>query len=293
MDPLDVLVAKLNAFQPAYLASYPTMLALLAEEKRAGRLGISPLLVWSGGEHLAQRKARRLRRAFACPVINEYGASESLSIGFGCSEDWLHVNADWVVLEPVDRCYHPTRPGDTSHTVLITNLANRVQPIIRYDLGDAARVHPGRCACGNPLPAIRVEGRRDEVVVLRDNDHVARIPPIALTTVVEEVVDTLRFQIVQRTPDCLAVRLGVPTAEQRRQVFTAVASALRRYLSSLGIARVRILLDDDPPLPDARTGKLREVIVERPGAHSATTAADIQPPAVAKRTASQPNAGCS
>ena len=168
MEPLASLVAKLNAFQPVYLASYPTMLALLADEKRRGRLRIRPALVWSGGEYLGTRMLDDLEDAFGCHVMNEYGASECLSIAFGCPERWLHVNADWVIVEPVDAAYRPTPAGDTSHTVLITNLANRVQPVIRYDLGDAIVAHPGRCACGNPMPAIRIEGRRDDVVVLKD-----------------------------------------------------------------------------------------------------------------------------
>lgn len=267
MEPLGTLVDKLNAFEPAYLASYPTMLALLAEEQHVGRLHIRPSLMWSGGEYLPARAHDQLERVFGCPVINEYGASESLSIGFGCAERWLHVNADWVVVEPVDADRRPTPPGETSHTVLITNLANRVQPIIRYDLGDAIVLHPGVCACGNPLPAIRVEGRCDDVVVLRDGEREARIPPMALTTVVEEAIDVHRFQIVQREPDCLLLRLAVTAGPERQQVFRVVTKALRRYLASQGIVHMRILLDDQPPLADARSGKLRQVVVESARAH--------------------------
>ena len=89
-----------------------------------------------------------------------------MSIAYACTEGWLHVNADWVLLEPVDAEHRPMPPGEPSHTVLLTNLANRVQPIIRYDLGDSVIAKPEPCACGSPLPAIRVEGRHDDVVSL-------------------------------------------------------------------------------------------------------------------------------
>ena len=36
LDPLPQLVADLNAYQPMFLASYPTMLALLADEQKRG-----------------------------------------------------------------------------------------------------------------------------------------------------------------------------------------------------------------------------------------------------------------
>lgn len=73
MEPLEHLVAELNAFAPAYLASYPTMLTLLADERNAGRLRVNPAIVWSGGEGLAPRTHAKLERAFQCPAVNEYG----------------------------------------------------------------------------------------------------------------------------------------------------------------------------------------------------------------------------
>lgn len=82
-------------------------------------------------------------------------------------EGWLHVNVDWVVFEPVDADYRPVAPGEQSHTVLISNLANRVQPILRYDLGDSVLERPDPCPCGNPFPAIRVQGRSADVLTFR------------------------------------------------------------------------------------------------------------------------------
>ena len=96
MEPLPALVAALNDYAPAFLASYPTMLALLAEERVAGRLTIAPAIAWSGGEFLAPGTQAALARAFGCPVLNEYGTSECMSIAGSCAEGWLHVNADWV-----------------------------------------------------------------------------------------------------------------------------------------------------------------------------------------------------
>jgi len=81
------LVAELNAYQPAFVASYPTMLFLLRGEKSARRLKIAPACLWSGGEYLAPAARTEIERAFDCPVANEYGASECMSIAFGCRED--------------------------------------------------------------------------------------------------------------------------------------------------------------------------------------------------------------
>jgi phenylacetate-CoA ligase len=263
MEPLDHLVNRLNDFTPAYLASYPTMLMVLADERRAGRLRIDPSVVWSGGEYLAPAAHADLERAFGCPVVNEYGASECMSIAFGCPAGWLHVNADWVIVEPVEADHSPTPPGETSHTVLITNLANRVQPVIRYDLGDAVVLNPERCRCGNPLPAIRVQGRREDVLSFEAGDGTrVRLIPLALTTVVEEAADVHRFQIVQSGPGVLALRIDIDEPQSRARAYEAAASGLRRYLAGQGLGRIAVEFDARPPIPDANSGKLRQVVRE-------------------------------
>jgi phenylacetate-coenzyme A ligase PaaK-like adenylate-forming protein len=256
----------LNDFQPVFLASYPSMLSLLADEQDAGRLQINPLNLWSGGERLPAGTHAQIERAFGCRLINEYGASECMSIAYGCRHGWLHVNADWVLLEPVERDHRPTPPGRISHTVLLTNLANRVQPIIRYDLGDSVIARPDPCGCGSPLPAIQVEGRHDDVVALLAPDgRTVRLLPLALTTVVEEAAHVHRFQIVQTAPDRLLLRLEPGEEGQRKDAWHAAAGALRGYLAQQSLPNVHVGLDKRAPLPDRRSGKLREVVVESAG----------------------------
>jgi phenylacetate-CoA ligase len=256
--PLPELVAALNDYQPAFVSSYPTVLAMLATEQRAGRLDLRPVSLWAGGEVLSRATQASVEEAFACPLQNEYGASECLTIGYGCSEGALHVNADWVILEPVDRHYHPTPPGELSHTVLLTNLANMVQPIVRYDLGDRVRAAALPCPCGNALPAIHVEGRCDDVLVLHNAaGSQVPLPPLALTTVVEDGARIHRFQIVQTAPATLSLRL--PAGERVRAAGPALA-ALRHYLDAQGLRQVTVRLDPHEPQPDARDGKLRQVI---------------------------------
>jgi phenylacetate-CoA ligase len=267
MQPQEEWVAELNRFQPAFLASYPTALLLLAAEQDAGRLRVSPTIVWSGGEHLTEAARRTIGRAFGCLVINEYGTSECLSIAFGCNAGWLHVNADWVVLEPVDREYRPVAPGKVSHTALLTNLANRVQPIIRYDIGDRVVVKATPCACGSALPAIRVDGRCDDTVALRRPDgEFVKLLPMALATVVEEASDLHCFQIVQQGDQRLSVRLHEDEPRRRSHAWRAARRALRTLLEHHALPNVRVELDTLPPQIEPHSGKLRQVLA-RGSAH--------------------------
>jgi len=259
--PVPDLVAALNDYQPAFVSSYPTMLALLADEQQAGRLQLKAAGLWAGGEVLSRSAHAAIEAAFGCPLLNEYGASECLTIGHGCRERVLHVNADWVILEAVDRDYAPTPPGELSHTVLLTNLANLAQPIIRYDLGDRVRMLATPCACGSALPAIEVVGRCDDVVTFVARDAtLVRLIPLALTTVIEEAAHVHRFQIVQHAPDRLDVRL---TASDRGRAGKTALRALRELLDRNALHHITVRLAADEPQCDPRDGKLRQVIALR------------------------------
>ena len=108
--PLPELVAQLNAFQPAVLAPYASTAALLAIEQQAGRLRIRPALVALAAEGLPDGEPARIAAAFGTVVGNSYAATECPFLSSSCSHGWLHVNADWAIVEPVDPDHRPTPP---------------------------------------------------------------------------------------------------------------------------------------------------------------------------------------
>ena len=98
---------------------------------------------------------------------------------------------------------HPVPPGQLSQSVLVTNLANRVQPIIRYKMGDRVTISPDTCPCGSSFPVIHVIGRTDEILSLPTlHGEIVQILPLALVTVAAELSLCQRspsFHPIQRT----------------------------------------------------------------------------------------------
>lgn len=265
LDPLPQLVASLNEFQPHFLAAYPSVLSMLATERQAGRLRAAPSLLWSGGETLSRANRARIEEAFGVPVINEYGASECLSIGSECAEGWMHVNAEWVILEGIDADGQLVPPGVTSDRALLTNLANWVQPVIRYELDDRIRARGSPCPCGDPRPAVKVEGRQGAVLKLAaEGGRGVPIAPLALETVVEIAVPDSRFQVAQVAPSSLVLRYE-PGEAHGASAWKRARAALLDYLASQGLGNVRVRLDAEGPRLDPRSGKLHSVVVERRG----------------------------
>ena len=263
LAPLPDLVRELNRFRPAILGSYPTAMTVLSGEQEAGTLRIDPALALTGAEWLSPANRERISSAFRCPVRDTYAASEFMGIAYDCVRGRLHLNTDWLVLEPVDKWYRPVPPGRASYTTLLTNLANRVQPIVRYDLGDSVTEIPGPCPCGCPLPSIQVEGRKDEILHFRSSSGKS-VPllPIVLATVVEETPGVGSYQLLQTGPAHLSIRLEAAPGHDRTRTGNGVADRLREFLSAQGLEEVVVYVTEERPVRDPAGGKLRQIFAD-------------------------------
>jgi phenylacetate-coenzyme A ligase PaaK-like adenylate-forming protein len=151
-------------------------------------------------------------------------------------------------------------PGTPSASVLLTNLANRVQPLIRYDLGDRVTLAAGPCACGSALPVIEVQGRSGDLLALQgDRGAAVRLLPLALSTVLENEAGLFDFQLEQRNARELVLRTH-QRGEAAAQALQRGRHALLRYLQAEGAAQVRIELEPGPPLCSPRSGKVQRIV---------------------------------
>lgn len=255
---LPELVTKLNEFDPAMLAPYASIAKLLATEQEAGRLHINPVLLSCAAEGLVLNDYDRIAGIFKAKVGNSYAATECPFLSYDCEYRWLHVNADWVMIEPVDIDYRPVPPGELSHTVLVSNLANRVQPILRYDLGDSVILRPDPCPCGNPLPAIRVQGRSADMLTF-STERGARIslPPLALE--INHISGVELFQIEQRSPASLRVRLRTAEGSDIDQVWRLVHDEITYLLAQHKLSHVTVERSEESP-EQSSGGKYRTIV---------------------------------
>lgn len=263
LQSTSTLVEQLNAFAPTVIATYPTVAALLADEACRGALHFAPKEVWTGGETLSAAVRKRVALALRCTVRNSYGASEFLSIGWECSHGQMHANTDWVILEPVDEQGRPMPVGQPSYSTLLTNLANHVQPLIRYDLGDQITVRHERCECGSPLPVIEVQGRRDDPLVMagRDGQPVTLLP-LALTTVLEDEAGVFDFQLRQHDDRTLVLRLNLHGTEAAT-VVARCRAALEKLAAMQGLGPIHMRTEFGQAIPRGRSGKAQRVIAHR------------------------------
>jgi phenylacetate-CoA ligase len=155
--------------------------------------------------------------AFQCRVTNRYGCEEVSLIACECERhEGLHVNADGLYVEVLRLDGTPAAPGELG-MVVVTDLANRAMPILRYQVGDMAVPSGRACTCGRGLPMLdRVEGRIADYVVTPRGELISGIsltenfavmvPGVAQLQIVQEELDRFVFRIV-RGPDFGAASL--------------------------------------------------------------------------------------
>lgn len=154
---------EMTRFQPHLVVAYAGSLYTLAGYlQQTGQVPQYPLTsLVSSAEVLTAPMRGLVEQVFQRRVFDRYGNREAGAIAAECeAHQGLHVNeADFVV--EVDS-HDPFRvPGP----LLITYLANRAMPLIRYDTGDLATLGHGACPCGrSSLRLARVVGRQSDTI---------------------------------------------------------------------------------------------------------------------------------
>ena len=171
MQPLDDVVAQLNAFCPRLIVGPPSLLGLLADAKEAGRLQVAPSRLISVAEVIEPHDRARVEHIFQCSVGEVYQCTEGL-IAVTCRHGALHVQED-VILMQTERV---TSDDATRVTPILTDLWRRTQPIVRYRLGDVLQLDKAPCACGSSWQRIaRIEGRQDDLCWFPRADDTLRV----------------------------------------------------------------------------------------------------------------------
>ena len=210
-------------------------------------------VVITGGELLTEAVKGKLKNKFSCTVQTHYSCTEAGEIACECREGHLHINEDWVIVEPVDRDGKPVGDGVLSDRVLVTNLANRIQPFIRYELTDRIIVHSEPCSCGRNTRWLEIEGRTDDTLVL---DNGVKVAPMSLYRILEEVKGVRRFQLVQTASDELELRL---ICEDPDAAFAEAERELQAFFADRGVTNLKIRRSKQMPQADPVSGKFKHV----------------------------------
>jgi phenylacetate-CoA ligase len=236
--PLNQIVERLNVLQPPMVSGYASMLARLAAEARAGRLRINPAIISPGSETLHPEMRSAISQAFGAPVLDGFACTEGLVGKAAPDSDVFVFNTDMCIVELVDGQNRPVAPGVPSAKVLVTNLCNLTQPLIRYELSDVFVRQPwNKDAANHGYLRACVQGRSDDVLRYDTTD----VHPIVIRSVMVRCSEVIDYQITQ-VPSGIDV---FAVADNWLDV-DDLAAQLRRALAGAGLnhASVAVKLVD-------------------------------------------------
>jgi phenylacetate-CoA ligase len=193
--PLPQVVRALNELQPRVLTALASVWPDLVAESQSGRLRISPQRLVSNSEPLSAEVRRSVEATWGLRLDNVYGTAEG-----GCASscgkgDGLHLNEDGCIFEFLDVNGNSIQPGRAVARLYLTNLYNRTQPLIRYEVDDEVVLLGGTCPCGSGMRRIaEVSGRRWDSFRYRGG---LVVHPLAFQDPLEREEHILRYQVRQ------------------------------------------------------------------------------------------------
>jgi phenylacetate-CoA ligase len=254
-DRMDTYLARLQKQRPAMLFGYPSVMCLLVQHAQTRHIALDKLgvkVVFVTAERLYDEQRVILSNAFAAPVANGYGGRDAGFLAHECPEGGMHITAEDVIVEILDPRGQPAAPGEAG-AIVVTHLASRDFPFIRYATGDVGALDPNPCPCGRGLPLLkRIEGRVTDFVVARDGTV---MHGLALIYILRDLPQVRAFKIIQESLDCTRVLVvsmdGLPQALH--------LSIVTQFRARLG-ASVEVVIEEVAAIPPEASGKHRYVV---------------------------------
>jgi len=226
--PLAEIVDGLNNARPAVTAlqGWPSLIWELAIEAMQGRLTITPTWVSIAGEVCTPPVREAVRSAWGIEASEFWGCSEG-TYAFPCGiGEGMHVADDLVILEPADADGNVVPYGQPADRLLLTNLFNLEQPLIRYDMADAVTISDEPCECGCAHRRITsVHGRINGAF---QYDNGVAVPRVALEQTVLAASGVANF-LVAKTPGGVDVSVVTDGSSDLAQLRTELIDVLRRH----------------------------------------------------------------
>lgn len=217
-----------------------------------------------GAEPHSEQTRRRAEELYGVKAYNSYGLSElnGPGVAMECGrQEGMHLWEDAFLLEIIDPyTLEPVAEGQTGEIVL-TTLARRAMPLLRYRTRDLARVLPGPCPCGRLHRRLsRIEGRSDDMFIIKG----VNVFPMQVEAVLMEEREVGGNYLIELTregaEEVMTVRVEV--SERARRLAAEEMAGLRRRLAAALKAEILLTPRMEMAAPDslpAGPGKAQRV----------------------------------
>ncbi len=254
-NKLKKFLQDIQDIKPKMLFGYPSALgriAKFANEQNINMANVGVKVVFVTSEYLYSEQRELIEQCFACPVANGYGGRDAGFIAHECPAGNMHITAEDIIVEIIDKHGQPVNMGDSGE-IVVTHLSTKGYPFIRYRTGDVGILTNEKCACGRGLPILKeIQGRTSDFVVSQNGDI---IHGAALRYVLREFANIIEYKIIQETKQLTRLMLVVDDTFNKHHEQRVISG----FKSTLG-KDVDIRFEYVDLIPAEKSGKFRFVI---------------------------------
>ena len=200
---VDIINHKKPEVVEAYVQSVYEIVKYIKKEKLSV---YSPNGIITSAGMLYKNIREQIEEIFETRVYNRYGSREVGDIACSCEHgDSLHINQFFNYVE-INK-----KQQEEFGSILVTNLHNRVMPLIRYKIGDqATKKIDSDCRCDRELQLIeKLKGREVNIFVNKKGDL---IDGEYFTHLIYFKENVDRFQFVQKEKNKIILKVEPPDA---------------------------------------------------------------------------------
>lgn len=247
--PLSEWIHTIKEFDPDIIIGYPSAIKILMEVGEREQLLQDISRVITCGEPLSESLENMFHIAYGCPVVNVYGASESLALGVGTTgEQGITLFDDMNIIEiEEDKIY-------------LTCLYNYAQPIIRYEMSDELVLEKDHETAFTVVQTIR--GRNEEMLWFQDDDGRREfIHPLSIEGICIQGLTDYQFRKIG--PKKLEMIAEIQEKQNKQDVLKKIQDKMQTVFKEKHLEFVLFSIRMvDCIYPDAKTGKKKLVITE-------------------------------
>jgi phenylacetate-CoA ligase len=207
---------KIRRFKPQILYGYPSAIFALAQYlKNNGvynkNFELKVIMITAESSTLYQRAL--MEEVFGCPVVNEYGCSETGGFVYECPHGSWHISCEVTFIEFLDNNGKPVPAGERGE-IYLTHLKNDYMPLIRYRVGDIGSPVEKVCDCGRGLPLMEVSvAKESDIIRLSNGESYMSGDFLYINKVVMESYPSsiLQYRVIQKAVDFFEIEI-VPGA---------------------------------------------------------------------------------
>ena len=234
MEDFREIVNMINRFNPKWMYVQPYILEQICAVYNENSIDTPSELKYIEvvGGKLYDVLRKKAEGVFNIYIANMYGSEEMNGIALECPYRQMHILDDNVYVE----CLTKEGISETGEgEAVLTNLNNKVMPIVRYLQGDVISIHKENkyCECGEVMSIIeRIEGRKVDFIELGGKKVNTQAVFEAVAEVNNEYNDIIvEYNVVYYKNDDKLV-CGVILQEGKADWYREIEKALRGLIAN-------------------------------------------------------------